>query len=153
MAEINTLGASLTDMKTETPQDIENEILSCSDKPGDLRLRQLIQALTHVDSETIVEGVIRVFERSDRQDKTFKDQECAGQILQNLDPKTSADITQVIKRTLPNWDKSIEQLPFWLRDNYGLDKLKTAISTIKLSATDLDKLETIKWWLKLKVSI
>lgn len=133
-------------------QDIENEILLSADTRGDLRLRQLISILSKVDDELIIEGIIRVFENPTRQDNAFKYQEVAGQILTELKPKTQKDIVVVLQRTLKNWDKSVEQFPFWLRDNYGLDKLIVGFGQISSSDIEKDKIETIKWWLQLKAN-
>ncbi len=136
----------------KTAQDIENEILLSADTRGDLRLRQLISMLNKVDDELIIEGIIRVFENLTRQDHAFKYPEVAGQILNELKLKTQRDIVVVLQRTLKNWDKSVEQFPFWLRDNYGLDKLIGAFGQINPSDIQKDKIETIKWWLKIKAN-
>ena len=47
-----------------TPENLKNEILESVDKTnqiGDLRIRQLIQILSKVNDEIIIEGVILVF--------------------------------------------------------------------------------------------
>lgn len=111
----------------KTPEDIKKEILISSDKfdeVGDLRIRQLINILPKVNEEIVIEGIIRVFEDDTRPDTLFRDQELAGKILETINPKSQKDLKEIIKRTLKNWDKSIEQLPVWLRNNYGLEKLK-----------------------------
>ena len=108
----------------KTSDDIKSEILNSSDKRdqlGDQRLLQLIQFLNNIDHEIIVEGVMKVFENTDRPNMTFQDQEFAGQILQKIKPKSKKDLTELLTRTLENWDKSVEQLPFWFCDNYGID--------------------------------
>jgi len=135
-----------------TGQDIENKILTCSDKDGDQQLRQLLKTISSVDHETIVDGIIRVFENTNRLDKTFRDQEFAGRILAEIRPKSTIDLNEILQRTLKNWDKSIEQFPLWLKDNYGMSKLKEVFGQIELSVDKQDKLETMKWWLKIKAN-
>jgi hypothetical protein len=145
--------AITTTMKfPETAEDVEQEILLSSDKfkeLGDLRIRQLIHILPKVNSEIIVEGVIRVFEKGDRAVNYSEDQEFAGKVLQIINPKSQRDIKEILLRVLPNWDKSVEQFPFWLRENYGMEKLKQSFAELELTAIEKDKLETIKWWLQL----
>jgi phytoene dehydrogenase-like protein len=139
----------------ETADDVEKEILISSDKVGDLgdlRIRQLIHILRKVNSEIIVEGVIRVFENDSRPETHFQDQEFARKVLESVNPRSQKEIKEILTRILKNWDKSVEQLPFWLRNNYGVDKLKEAFVKLELSQFEEDKLKTIKWWLQLEAS-
>jgi hypothetical protein len=136
----------------ETADDVEREILISSDKYkdlSDLRIRQLIHILPKVDSEVVVEGVIRVFEKGGGANTYSQDQEFVGKVLESINPETQRHPTEVLQRVLKNWDKSVEQFPFWLRDNYGIDKLKEAFAELELCEVEQDKLETIKWWLHL----
>lgn len=138
----------------ETSEDVKTEILISSDKVnelGDLRIRQLIKILPKVDSEIIIEGVIKVFETEDRPDK-YQDQEFAGRVLRTINPKSQKDLGDFLKRTLDNWDKSIEELPFWFRDNYGLDKVEETFDKVELTENQKDKLKTMKFWLQLKAA-
>mgnify|MGYP003537221447 CR=1 FL=1 len=134
----------------ETAEDVKREILISSDKHkelGDLRIRQLIKILPKVNCEIIVEGVIKIFEQTNNLDTYSQDQEFAGKILEEINPKSEKDLKHTLLRVLRNWDKSVEQLPFWLRDNYGLEKLKETFAELRLTEQESDKLKTIKWWL------
>jgi hypothetical protein len=152
-----TLDASkLLKMKLpQTPEDLKTEILTSSDNAdelGDLRIRQLIKILAAVDSEIIVEGVIKVFEIENRPDKLYQDQQFAGTILRAINPKSQKDLKGFLKRTLDNWDKSVEELPFWFRDNYGLEKVKEAFNKVDWTESQKEKLETMKFWLQLRAA-
>lgn len=136
----------------ETADDVEQEILLSSGKfreLGDLRIKQLIHILLKVNSEIVVEGVIRVLEKGGGADKYSQEQEFAGKVLEGINPKSQRDVKEVLARVLKNWDKSVEQFPFWLRDNYGIDKLKETFADLELTEAERDKLKTIKWWLHL----
>jgi len=131
---------------------VEREILISSDKYKelrDLRIRQLIHILPKVDSEVVVEGVIRVFEKGSGTNTYSQDQEFAGKVLESINPKTQRHPTEVLQRVLKHWDKSVEQFPFWLRENYGIDKLNETFAELELTEIEKDKLDTIKWWLHL----
>ena len=98
-----------------TSKEVEAEILVSSDKAkhlGDLRIRQLIDILTKVDPEVVVDGVLRVFENDTRQNTYSQDQEFAGQVLEKIKPVSQIELSVVLSRVLKNWDKSVEQFPF-----------------------------------------
>lgn len=136
----------------QTSEDVKTEILISSDKAsevGDLRIRQLIKILDKVDHEIVVDGVIKVFE-ANRLNSLVQDQEFAGRILATINPKSTRDLKEIIARTLVTWDKSIEQLPFWFRDNYGLENVRETFNSLRLAGEEKEKLETMKFWLKLK---
>jgi hypothetical protein len=134
-----------------TEEYIYREILVSSDKPDDLKLLQLIKTLAGADQEAIAEAVIQVFENTNRPNTLFRDQEFAGSVLHEINPTSTQDLRIVLQRTLKNWNKSIEQFPFWLRDNYGLDTIKEIFNKIEWSSEEQDKLETMKWWLQLSL--
>lgn len=138
-----------------TSEDVKNEILESVDKIdkiGDLRIRQLIKILTKVNDEIIIEGVIEVFENEKRTEKIYLDQKNAARILKELNPKTDTNIELILNRILKNWNKSVEEIPFWLRDNYGIETVKKAFFTLKnknLAELELDKINTMQWWLQI----
>lgn len=107
----------------KTAEDIEDEIVKSSMKQGYLRLRQFTNILSKVDDELIVEGVIKVFEKEGKAESSYREQEFAGIVLQELKPKSSKDLIDVILRTINNWDCSIEQLPFWFLENVARHKV------------------------------
>lgn len=138
----------------QTSEDVKSEILISSDKAveiGDLRLRQFIKILNKVDQEIIVDGVIKVFE-TNRPDSLYQDQEFAGRILATINPKSKRELREIVERTLLTWDKSVEQLPLWFRDNYGLNKVLETLDNIDLTANERQKSETMKFWLRLKAA-
>lgn len=140
----------------QTPEELSAEILESSnkfDEQGDQRLQQLISILANekekLDDELIVEGVVRVFEIESRPDTSFRDQEFAGRILEKLKPKSQKDLRTLTKRVLKNWDRSIPALPFWFRENYGIEKVKEAFNAIEIKLEEKDNLRTMKYWLQL----
>ena len=139
-----------------TSDDLKNEILESVDKinqVGDLRIRQLIQILPKVNDQIIIEGIIQVFENENRIDSIYTDQKYAGMILKKLNPKTEESISSLLSRTLKNWNKSVEELPFWLKDNYGIETVKQVFSELEktsLTTLESEKLKTMKWFLGIK---
>lgn len=143
--------------KPKTPEDLENEIYSSVNKLsqiGNLRVRQLIKVISDTNDEIIIEGILKVFEGKNNRLTIYEDQKNAGLILKTLNPKTKMSAESILHRVLENWNKSVEELPFWLRQNYGNETLKRTIIAIenqKLSTIEEDKLQTLKWWLGIKI--
>ena len=138
----------------QTSEDIKTEILASSDNAdqvGDLRIRQLIQILDKVEQAIIVDGVIKVFE-TNRADSLYQDQEFAGRVLMTIKPKSQKDLKEILKRTLRTWDKSVNQLPFWFRDNYGLEKVRDTFNNISLTDNEKENVKAMKFWLQLKAA-
>ncbi|SEO92679.1 hypothetical protein SAMN05444671_4000 [Flavobacterium sp. CF108] len=139
-----------------TPEDLKNELFNSVDKinqVGDLRIRQLIQILPKVSDEIIIEGIIQVFEDENRVDSVYTDQKYAGIILKKLNPKTEESAASILSRTLKNWNKSVEELPFWMKDNYGIESVKQVFSELEktnLTSLESEKLKTMKRFLGIK---
>lgn len=140
----------------KTSDELINEIYLSSDifnDIGNLRIKQLIKILRNVPDEIIIEGIIKIFEGDQREIKWFIDQEFSGKVLENIKPKSKNDATGLLKRVLKNWDKSLEQLPNWFKENYGPDGIMRALQDIEnsgISNLEKDKISTMKFWIKNK---
>ena len=134
-----------------TPKDIKDEIQISVDKfdtIGDLKIRQLIKLLPKVPHDLIVEGIIQLIE-----DKKsgFQEQVVACKILTEIRPKSTLDLSEIVSRIIGTWDKSCEEIIFWLVRNYGIDKVKTCFNNLDntlSSEHEIDKLKTMKWWVE-----
>ncbi|WP_111310061.1 hypothetical protein [Confluentibacter sediminis] len=139
----------------KTSDDFQNEFYSSidlMDKIGDLRIQQFIDKLNKVSDEVIVDGIVKVFENEKRPETEYVDQKYAGKILVILKPKSDIDLSLILKSTIGNWNKSVEEFPFWIKENYGIESVKNKLSefeTQNLTEIESDKLKTIKWWLKI----
>ena len=139
----------------KTSEDFQNEFYSSLDlmnKIGDLRIQQFMVGLNKVSDEIIVDGIVKVFKNKTRPQKEYTDQKYAGKILEKLNPKSDIDLIRVLKSTIGNWNKSVEEFPFWLKENYGIESVinkLTEFETQNLTEMESDKLKTIKWWLKI----
>lgn len=135
--------------------DLKNELftsIDLFDKIGDLRIRQLMKLLPKISDDIIIEGIVQVFENENRPETLYIDQKYAGKILLNFNPKTNQDIEVVLLRVLKNWNKSVEEFPFWLEKNYGTQKLQQVFLKLKnshLTEIELDKMGTMRRFLQL----
>lgn len=137
-----------------TASELTNEIYISVDKYheiGDLRIRQLIKILSSIPDELIIESVTKVFENNERGVSEILDQEFAGQILKEIKPKTDVALEVILKRILSNWNKSVEEVPFWFKENYGMEICTHTLESISneavLTKVEKEKLEALKWWL------
>ncbi|KXX68972.1 hypothetical protein [Flammeovirga sp. SJP92] len=115
-----------------TPLDVKNEIELTIEKQKpvqSLRTSQLIKVLKKVPEEIIVEGVIMTIEDKNN---GFCQQEIASKILSSINPKSLLDIKNVIDRIIDNWDKSCEEIVYWLVENYGLEVVNSYLSTYQI---------------------
>lgn len=143
----------------KTSEDLKIEIFKSVDKLdkiGDLRIRQLTKMLSKVNDQIIIDGIIEVFENEERVGKVYEDQKNAGIILKKINPKTKVSIESILNRTLKKWNRSVEELPFWLKENYGIETLKKALSEMEnsnLSEMESDKIKTMRWMLQIESKI
>src|SRR2546430_2011968 len=75
------------------------------------RLEQWIEALGRRPGDEAFNALIGVFCNADRPSSRYLDQEYAGRLLFALKPPSPLEFQTVIRRILPTWNLSIEQLP------------------------------------------
>ncbi|MEQ9100096.1 MAG: hypothetical protein RIF36_15725 [Imperialibacter sp.] len=131
--------------------DVAKEITICCEKTeniGELRIRQLINILEKVPDEYVLGGILKILENDH---PYFPYQKYCGMILADVNPKPSAQISTIINQVITNWDKSLHQLPTWLKINFGKDAVNEELDILielQENSTSIDKLRTMKWWLE-----
>lgn len=98
----------------------------CWEKLGDL-LRKI---RTH-DSQVLYESFISVFTNESRSQSRFLDQSCASGMLWKLKPKCNIDIDNEIRSILSNYNLSIEELPCYCAEVYGLKEVRKIVKNLK----------------------
>ena len=138
-----------------TPAEFEKELyvsIDLMNTIGDLRIRQFMDKLEKVPDKVILKGILNVFENTNRIETQYEDQKYAGKILARLNPKSNLDLLKILKSTLGNWNKSVEEFPSWMRENYGIGSVKKKLTEFEmedLTEMEMDKLNAMKWWLKI----
>jgi len=81
------------------------------------------------------------------------EQEAPGDYLLEMKPRGAQDVQSLIRASLAGWNLSIEQLPFYFRDSYGIQAVRLAIDRLDLDASlgadDRKALHTYRYWLHL----
>jgi hypothetical protein len=91
------------------------------------RLEQWLGVLRRRPAVEAFEALVGVFCNASRPDSRYLDQEYAGRLLLSLNPPSPPDVQAVIKRTLPTWDLSVEQLPMYFEAAIGREAVLQAM--------------------------
>ena len=137
-----------------TSEMVVSKVYESVDSTGRLdaqRLEQWLGVLRRRPALEAFQALIGVFCCADRPDSRHLDQECAGRLLLSLNPPSPPDVQAVIKRTLPTWDLSVEQLPMYFESAIGREALLQALDVLSLqgpSAEEQRAIETFRFWLR-----
>ncbi len=82
------------------------------------------------------------------------EQEAPGDFLLGLKPRAGQDVRSLVRSSLAGWNLSIEQLPFYFRDTYGIGPVREALAALDsepgLGPKEREALETYRFWLRIK---
>jgi hypothetical protein len=82
------------------------------------------------------------------------EQESPGDYLLELKPRAAQDLQSLIQASLGGWNLSIEELPFYFRDTYGIEPVRKALDALDqepdLTAEEREALRTYRWWLRIR---
>ncbi len=115
------------------------------------RLEQWLSVLRHRPVDEVFSALIEVFRSADRPQNRYLDQEYAGRLLLALKPPCPLDIEATIKRVLPTWDYSVEQLPQYFDAAVGRERVLQALDALRSRCTSEEEqraIETFRWWLR-----
>ncbi len=128
---------------------IKTELYAALDRPnGWQAIQHLVRKLRKCETTILRDALLSVFE--DESPERFAAQEVAGGILWLLRPPYDRDISSDLNRLLPNWDVSVEELPWYLAEAAGIDAVRTAAKArlvAELSDDTKKRLETVLFWL------
>ena len=83
----------------------------------------------------------------------YVDQQAPGDYLLELKPRGAQDLQSLIRASLAGWNLSIEQLPFYFRDSYGIQAVRLAVERLdldaRLDAVERKALDTYRYWLRI----
>lgn len=84
----------------------------------------------------------------------YAEQQPSGDYLLELKPRTARPLPDLIRASLTGWNVSVEELPFYFRDVYGLETVYAALKEVA-SKRDLTQregkaLQTYRYWLSLR---
>lgn len=74
----------------------------------------------------------------------------AAWLLRRLNPKCPVACRKAVSEMLQDWDVSIEEVPFYLAEQFGSDAVREAVAGLRLEKTcesEISSLDTINYWL------
>jgi hypothetical protein len=74
----------------------------------------------------------------------------AALLLRELSPACPFSCEDAVRALLPEWDVSIEEVPFYLAARFGPTRIRQAIANLEPGVTDKSEkvnLETVAYWL------
>jgi hypothetical protein len=85
---------------------------------------------------------------ADPPDNAFLAQEYAGQLLMKTSPPCPHDLHAVLRRLLPKWNRSVEELPWYLARVFGHDAVVRSLEVIDRAVeVDRELTDTVRFWL------
>jgi hypothetical protein len=130
-------------------EQIQEELLKARNKPNVWQsLSHLMLKLKKEDSDKVLDALLGFFFESS--DEYFRSQAVAGGLLWKLKPKYKRNLQEDIKRSLQNWDVSVEELPWYFAEVVGIKKVLETVESIltePIDETSRKKAETYLYWL------
>ena len=133
--------------------DIRNKVIEVAEKyraANTQQIKQLSLVLKKCDPEEVFFGLYSVFLISG--ENSYIKQQLAGVLLSKVRPRLFINLSEVIKDCLDTWNVSVEELPHYLRDLCGLNRVAEAIGKVRLTnlnQNEIQRLNTIEYWLGL----
>lgn len=109
-------------------------------------VRHLMFKLRKQESNIVLQALLEIF---------FLDRECdyqeiAGGLLWKLKPKYNRNIREDIRRSLQNWNVSVEELPWYFAEVKGIETVRDEVKSLlkeSLDGVEIRKANTFLYWL------
>jgi hypothetical protein len=137
-----------------TSETVVSKLYEAVDTAGHLdeqRLEQWLEVLRRQPGDEAFDALMEVFCNADRPASRYLDQEYAGRLLLALKPPSPSNVQAVIKRILPTWNLSIEELPWYFEEVIGRDALLAALDALDTqvcSEQERKAIETFRFWIR-----
>lgn len=130
-------------------EQIQSELFKVINGPnGWQSLRHLMLRLKKENSEIVLEALLGIFSRGS--EVSFRVQVAAGGLLWKLQPKYTRNLREDIRRSLQNWNVSVEELPWYFAEVIGISTVREEVQSLlneALDETSREKAETYLYWL------
>lgn len=113
------------------------------------RWEQLDLILRRRDDDLVADALLSFLEQQGERD--YEAQEFVGSLLLHLRPRVDRQLGQFLGRLLHGWNRSVEEIPWYLALAFGEGTLLHELDRIDAEAKDeqiLAKTRACRWWLK-----
>jgi hypothetical protein len=109
------------------------------------RFRQWLEVLRQRPTDEVFEALIGVFCQ-----RNYFAQQCAGELLLELNPPCPVPAQEAIRRVLPTWNASVEEVPLYFAGCMGLEAFRAALEDIEFevsSERERRAIDTFRYWI------
>lgn len=110
----------------------------------------LFNTLEKADQASLLDGILAIF-LEDASSVDFVEQELAGRLLMQIKPPAHFELMPFLRNALVKYELSVEQLPWYLVDQFSEPFVLKALAELRLELTDrkeISKLNAMEFWLK-----
>jgi hypothetical protein len=137
-------------MKTFTQIQIRDELLKSvvGNEWSVQRYQQLLNAFRKRESSLVADSLLDIIASMDGEDG-YAIQDLAGKLLLELNPHPSHTLPDIVRSILPAWNKSVEEIPWYLALHYGEEALCACVALAVKGGDERlrDQARTFEWWL------
>lgn len=129
-----------------TPAEVASEIERVFDRDPEKELAELADRLGRADGGDAFRALFPFASRS----QSLGPAAGAAWLLRRVNPTCPVTCLDATRELLTDWDISIEEVPFYLAQQFGSPAVREAISLLRQSVSDKDHsqtLSTIEYWL------
>ena len=106
---------------------------------------------TQFGDAALFDALFDPFDSLSQTEYTFHNQQLVGKLLLELQPKCPITVQEAIERSLSQWNRSVEELPWYLERCFGREAVLDAITKIEqndsLNSEELKELKTYRYWI------
>jgi hypothetical protein len=115
------------------------------------QFKLLHSRLSKADDDEVFHGLLGLFIEVSSPDKNVERQELAGRLLEQCCPQASFDLAATMQDVLPNYELSVEQLPYYFAAIHGVAAVVETLENFESkspSANTLRAIQTMAFWLR-----
>ena len=118
---------------------------------GRWQAKHLKSFRTQFGDDALFYALFDPFDYSSASEYTFHDQQLAGRLLLEFQPSCPILVGEAIKRSLGQWNRSVEELPWYLERCFGREAVVNATHEIEtndnLTDENIEELKTYRFWI------
>jgi hypothetical protein len=130
-----------------TAEDIKNEIDSVCRKDWAVELAPLADRLRGADSTATFHALFHFAAHS----QSLGPAAPAAWLLRHVNPSCPVSCREATQELLRDWDVSIEEVPFYLAEQFGVATVRATVADLRAGTTErvqVTLLDTISYWLR-----
>jgi hypothetical protein len=129
-----------------TAVEIRSEIDRVCRRDWDAELAPLVERLSRADGAATFRSLFQFAAHSQLHGPAAP----AALLLLRINPHCPISCADAVREMLTDWDVSIEEVPFYLAEQFGVARVRATVADLRTSTADqnqISTLRTIDYWL------